>query len=600
MGTKRTYLAARVCEKWTYPPPDDDTTCDNDSFPPVNVASFLRAREAVARGGPHRSGKRTWRGRKEGSTFGLPELEEGECWESTDSISTVCEDTIMTPPPTIYRRERDDLEETFASGQASLPSYISRRIPSTLTEREFVLEQQDKIFASTWLSDTKVVYGTKCNKLFVLNVLTGKRVEIPSIAHHSHTIPHHSSFSTPSSMYSYNPRMPALADVQPAACGIHSIAINPSRTLLAVGAGKPTEYIQVYHLPTFTPHSVLVGHTDMVFSVAWLDDTTLVSGSRDTTTKLWKVDTAPLSIYDTPTVPTITALDGTLISIIHPLISRKEHTAKVRDLLIDSRRSQAATLGLDGYLKLWSVTPQDLTTVSSIPLYHTSETVCLALDSLHTLYAIGSQSHISLADPRAGSVVHAVESLDEGWGVRSLSINSEVVTVGGGFSRISFYDLRAQRYIFWDSAAAAMPIVPNSPTDNDNNLLSPTTTFSSTSPIPTTPTHRPSTPLRHIPSDWTWQDGDPTPPRPPSSHTSYRPRSLPTTRIPPKIHSTLTTHLRTGTGWLLHDRMYRDHFVGCEVRNAVYSLSYDGSGTRLFAAGGPLQLNLKGCYAAVW
>ena len=33
---------------------------------------------------------------------------------------------------------------------------------------------------------------------------------------------------------------------------------------------------------------------------------------------------------------------------------------------------------------------------------------------------------------------------------------------------------------------------------------------------------------------------------------------------------------------------------------AVYTHSYDESGTRLFAAGGPLAVEKKGNYAAVW
>lgn len=70
--------------------------------------------------------------------------------------------------------------------------------------------------------------------------------------------------------------------------GIHSIAINSSNTLLAIGSNKPFEII-LYKLPNLYPIAILTGHTDLVFSVEFIDDYTVISGSRDMNISVWNV-----------------------------------------------------------------------------------------------------------------------------------------------------------------------------------------------------------------------------------------------------------------------------------------------------------------------
>jgi WD repeat-containing protein 40A len=500
---------------------------------------------------------------------------------------------------------------------SSIQQWSTRRIPTLLREQQYNTEGFDKVFASVWLSDVEVVYGTKCNRILVLNTVTGKKVEIPSIVSHvlnSSVTQQNQHPSLPQQQFqqimngnaNYNilnahpalapwPRLASLTNLtnsnnninntgpitgntlnpittanndtnntttapeltrllQPNnnCYGIHTIAINPSRTLLAVGSGKPTQYIQIYALPTFDPVAILSGHKDMVFSVDWVTDTLLVSGSRDMSVSLWDLQDRG---YFTETA---TMVNGETIPIIGPCNTMQEHRGKVRDLKYNKKTRQAATLSTDGYVKLFDVShdpsfcsskrkrePQ-LSVSSTLPLYHTNETVCLALDEPHNMYAVGSQSHISLLDPRCASlstpiptsafsapsnisggnpagVVHMVESKDNGWGVRSISLDHSMMTVGGGYGRISFYDLRAQKYLSWDD---------------------------------------------------------------PSTRGSVEDRGK--------------TSLEAGDGWLLHDAIYMNYFSGHTVRNAVYTLAYDPTGVKLFAAGGPLQLNLYGSYVSVW
>lgn len=162
--------------------------------------------------------------------------------------------------------------------------YGSRHILTHEMFREtpITLGNMNKVFCSQWLSDRQVVFGTKCNKvskfdynttenklslqLMVYNVVTHKLDQIPSLIS----------------------RRDSIGGEQ-AHCGIHSVQINPSRTLLATGARNTCD-IAVYRLPTLDP--VCVGenaHKDWVFDMCWLDDEFLVSGSRDTKMALWRV-----------------------------------------------------------------------------------------------------------------------------------------------------------------------------------------------------------------------------------------------------------------------------------------------------------------------
>ena len=91
--------------------------------------------------------------------------------------------------------------------------------------------------------------------MLILNVQTNKRFEIPLVSEQN---------------------MDSSQEIRNCS-GIRSIAVNPSKTLLAVGTGKPDQ-VTIYELPSFEPAAIFSGHNDLVFSVAWLDDFHLVSG----------------------------------------------------------------------------------------------------------------------------------------------------------------------------------------------------------------------------------------------------------------------------------------------------------------------------------
>ncbi|EMP32509.1 DDB1- and CUL4-associated factor 12, partial [Chelonia mydas] len=76
------------------------------------------------------------------------------------------------------------------------------------------------------------------------------------------------------------------------------------------------------------------------------------------------------------------------------------------------------------------------------------ENVCLAYGQEWSVYAVGSQAHVSFLDPRQPSHnVKSVCSRERGSGIRSVSFYEHIITVGTGQGSLLFYDIRAQRFL---------------------------------------------------------------------------------------------------------------------------------------------------------
>ena len=305
--------------------------------------------------------------------------------------------------------------------------------------------------------------------------------------------------------------------ILPKTKGIYGICINLSRTLLASGS-KNNNHVAVYRLPSFEPVAVLQGHTDLVFSLAWASETTLVSGSRDGSVRIWDLSTEIFMPFDACCIPTVIQAESEISCVLL-------HKAKVRSLEFNNRTDKLFSLAGD-LTKIWDV--NNRLNIATYKLTEGSEAVCTSNDTEKNLFAVGSQNMITLIDPRISTgVVHEIDSVDCGFGVRSIAWNKNLLTIGGGAGKISFYDLRTQQYLDVDSKV----IMSGS--------------------------HEDLTELKG----------------------SYR---------------------QVGKGWLNQDDTFRNYFLNHTISNAIYTLSYNHNNTRLFTGGGPLQLSLKGSYAAVW
>eukprot|EP01126_Amoeba_proteus_P042812 TRINITY_DN4663_c0_g1_i36.p1 TRINITY_DN4663_c0_g1~~TRINITY_DN4663_c0_g1_i36.p1 ORF type:complete len:269 (+),score=33.81 TRINITY_DN4663_c0_g1_i36:322-1128(+) len=211
-------------------------------------------------------------------------------------------------------------------------------------------------------------------------------------------------------------------------CGMHDIKTNSSRSILATGAKNPSEIV-LFRLPSIKPIAVLTGHEDWMFGVDFIEDDLVISGSRDNHIRLWR-----FSVQDT-SVP------------IHlpPLSDRLAHTDRVRCLRYDRIKQKVYSLGGEGRLNVWSL--DYLTKDAGIVLPEKRENVCLAIQPGEHILAVGSQNFISLIDTKNNTIINQVPSLNHDWGIRSVSFNEHILTVGGGANKISFFDLRKEAYM---------------------------------------------------------------------------------------------------------------------------------------------------------
>ncbi|XP_062516825.1 DDB1- and CUL4-associated factor 12-like [Corticium candelabrum] len=396
-------------------------------------------------------------------------------------------------------------------------SYIARTLPIQMQEREINFgEDTDKVFASCWLDDDRVLCGTKCNQLFITDVVRNRITPVETIKE-----------QCPSS---------TIDDQCDEIGGIHDIDISPSREFLATG-GRNASDVAVYRLPAIEPYFIGHGHSNWIFSLAWLDDHFLVSGSRDGTMCLWCTGIIPdFGCEGCKHINAMPADEFGLrctVPILRKTLPERNH--RVRALNYDPNPQTLAALSLSydpSLLRSLSPPRSQGATLSfwdsntfrvkrSVKLPYHDENVSLAKHPDVRLYANGSQNHITFLDERDTQITNILAPDHQlNPGVRSLSFYEHILTIGGGRGKIAFYDIRAFKYL-------------------ERNRF----------------------------SEQPWS----------------------------------ACYLRAGHGYLRQDVNYMENYSGQPPpENAIYTHCYDACHRRLFSAGGPHQAGLFGNYAALW
>ncbi len=271
-------------------------------------------------------------------------------------------------------------------------------------------DQFNKIFACAWPENRVLFAGTKDNKLlrweFDRNFAPTKREVI--------NMP--------------DPLLPGSPGG-----GIHCISFNKcfGGGDFACGGNNPNT-IMVMDYDTLEPRLQLQGNQDWMFSCCWVDRHRMVSGSRDCSVRVWSTDPESESALG----------EHALFARRTPLLTRMEHTDKIRDMKFNIYTKQIATMSTDGIVKIWDSSNFDV--VSSFMAPESQDLVSMAVDEMCTdALVLGSRRHIAFIDPRApGGDMRCVVVPNGDTGVRSLSFREHLVTIGCGGSHLLFYDTR--------------------------------------------------------------------------------------------------------------------------------------------------------------
>ena len=302
---------------------------------------------------------------------------------------------------------------------------VSAKIPFCLSKEKYRYPHEDKcdkIFAAQWIAPDTICFGTKDNQLLLWKFSTGEltNVILPDDAG-SLTAPERTP--TPIGEPPINPDSSEVGPLP--TTGIHDIDINQSRNLLVSG-GKSDHDMVLFSLPSMIPSAILRGHHDCVFASRFIADDAILTGGRDGQLLLWKVPGSSIADEE--------------VSIISPTECVIRSPFRVRSIEYCMYRDRAFVLC--GDCSVATVDCHSMSPVEQIPLPEEADLVSLAISSENDMLAVGSQGGTMLLDTHNGRNIAELCDIGLPYGVRSLTFNKDLLTIGGGNGSVDFYDVR--------------------------------------------------------------------------------------------------------------------------------------------------------------